>query len=100
MVEVKNMLIMETLGVTLLTSMMSALAMLFWMAAHSDKFFDKNNERYYKITMGGINPLNAIFSRDLLSEDGLRWRALIGKVLTVIWVAFVVAVIIESSYTS
>lgn len=90
------MLVMETLGVTLLASMVSALAMLLWMAARSNKYFDKNNERYYKITMGGGNPLNAVFSRDLLSEDGLRWRALIGKVLAVIWVAFVVVVIIES----
>lgn len=91
------MLIMETLGVTLLASMVSVLAMLLWMAAHSKKYFDKSNERYYKVTMGNANPLNAIFSQDLLSEDGLRWRALIGKVLAVIWVAFVVAVIIESS---
>ncbi|GEM_PF-6613659 len=90
------MLIMETLGVTLLASMISALAMLLWMAAHSKKYFDKSNERYYKVTMGGGNPLNAIFYRDLLSEDGLRWRALIGRVVGIIWVAFVVAVIIES----
>lgn len=93
----RNMLIMETLGVTLLASMISALVMLLWMAAHSKKYFDKSNERYSKITMGGGNPLNAIFFRDLLSEDGLRWRALIGKVLAVIWVAFVLTVIIESS---
>ncbi|HET7930562.1 MAG TPA: hypothetical protein VFL63_04130 [Rhodanobacteraceae bacterium] len=53
----------EPFGITvsLGASMVSALGMLLWMAAHSNKYFDKSNERYYKVTMGGGNPLNAVF---------------------------------------
>lgn len=72
-------------------------AMLIWMALHTDRYFDKKKDRYYKITFGNGNPLNAVFFRDLLSEAGLQWRAMIGKVLTIVWILFVVVIIVESS---
>lgn len=92
----EHMVVMETIGVTLLITMICVLVMVFWMAVHANKYFDTSNEQYVQMTFGGANPLNAIFSSELLSDEGLRWRSLIGKVVAVIWVMFVVVVVIES----
>lgn len=88
------MLILETLGVTFFVSMTAMLLMLLWMAVNSKTYFEKTNERYDRVTMG--NPLNGIFFRDLLTDAGLRWRVLIGKVQIAIWIVFAVIASIES----
>ena len=85
------MLVAEIFGATLLLSMIVALSMLAWMCMHTGKYFNKNNTRYSEVTFGGSNPLNALFYSDLLSDDGIRFRTAIWKVLALIFTLFIVS---------
>ena len=90
------MLILKTLGFTCLFSGTTMIIMFMWLAFNSKAFFDKQSPRYYEVTMG--NPLNAAFDDGLLTERGLRWRALIGKVQIFIWIGFAVVAFVESLF--
>ncbi len=90
------MLILKTLGFTIMVSGATLIIMSWWLALNSKVFFNKQDERYYAVTKG--NPLNAAFDDGLLAENGLRWRALIGKVQIVIWIGFAVVAFVESVF--
>jgi len=90
------MLILKTLGFAFLVSGATIIIMFMWLAFNSKAFFDMQSPRYYEVTTG--NPLNAAFDDGLLTERGLRWRALIGKVQIFIWSGFAAVAFVESLF--
>ena len=81
---------------TFVLTMFLSFFVAFFVAARFviflSRYFDKSHPDYERLSMG--NPLNALFFSRLLTDEGIRQRAMVGKVLGVVWLLFVPAALV------
>lgn len=85
-------------GVAVIVSFIFTFFSLIRFSMRASKYFNKSDPDYYKVSIG--NPLNALFNTELLTKDGIKQRAFIGKVLSAIWLIYFLSVVVVSIVNS